>query len=372
MTNKLTVLGTAAREYYSRPADERYDSPEALVAFSAQRKAASREIAYNAKDLEIIPAGDDRVQLASPRGVAELTPWSHAQLCRTIGAPAGYVRTLPASIAAAALNHGLRETAPGTTLSILAQLPGLPGTVPGAVTARAITSETYGRLWDADFYGPVVETLGANGWTLPPTWDGKPAGAYSSDRDSFLILVNGGSIVTDPSIRGDGGQMYRGIMLRNSEVGGAAVWLQRVLYEYICGNHNLWGAVIDREYRRRHVGVNVLRDTLREIGATARQWVNRPASADEAIIRKLIDLELAATKDAVIDELCAMGATKTDAAGAYDRCVERFEASPRSFWGIAQGLTSLSQDSGYQDDRLALDQLAAKVRARGSRQLVAA
>jgi hypothetical protein len=363
----MNVISTAATEYYRRPADERYDSPEALLSFSAARKTASREISYNVKDLSIVPGSDDgTIRLASPKGVADFTPWSHGQFCRLVGAPAGYIRTLPAEIASKALNHGIGTTAPGTTARILAQRMD-----DGTITARAATSDSYGRLWDAELYHPIVNTLCNAGWSLPPTWDGKPAGAYASDRDSFLILCNGGSIVTDPSVRNGNGQMYRALLVRNSEVGAAAVTITKILYEYVCGNHNLWGAVIDQNFRRRHVGSNVLYDVTREIGRTAREWTNRAASTDEAIIRSLIDLEIAATEAAVIDELVKIGATKTDATAAYRRCVTQFDASPRSYWGLAQGLTALSQDAGYQDERLSMDQLAAKLLAKGRARVAA-
>jgi len=185
------------------------------------------------------------------------------------------------------------------------------------------------------------------------------------------VLTHGGSIVNDPSARQGTGQLFRGLMLRNSEVGLTSVWLDEVLYQFICGNHNFWGAVMGHQYKRRHVGTGVLRDVLREVGTIARRLAARPASVDEALIRTLIDRELAATREGLIDELRKMGATQADAATAYDTAVEWFDGNPRSFWGIAQGLTRASQASGYQDDRLALDQLAAKVLSRG-RQLVAA
>jgi hypothetical protein len=364
-----TVISTAAHEYYRRPADERYESPEALLAHARTQKANSREITYNLKDLAIIPAGtnDGTIRLASPKGAADFTPWSHGQFCRLVGAPAGYIRTLPAQIAADALNHGITRTTPGTTAQLLAERKD-----DGGVTLRAATSESYGRLWDADLYHPIVSTLCQSGWGLPPTWDGKPAGAYRSDRDSFLILTNGGSIVNDPSVRNGNGQMYRGLLVRNSEVGAAAVSIQRILYQFVCGNHNLWGAVIDQQYRRRHVGTRVLYDTVREIGRTAREWTNRAASTDEAIIRSLIDLEIAHTQEAVIDELRKLGATQEDAQNAYRRCVNQFDASPRSYWGLAQGLTAMSQDAGYQDERLTLDQLAAKLLTRGRSKIAVA
>lgn len=392
------TITTAQTEYYQRPRDERFPSLDALVQFSAARKAASREISYNLRDLSITPdplATDAErfagaVALQSPKGLAALTPWSHAQICRMVGAPAGYVRTLPAQIAADALNHGMHSAAAvGTTAVILAERQADTRAAHAAafgaaardvvngqehtVRARSITSDTYGRLWDADLLTPLASTLGSHGWSLPPTWDGEPAGAYAGDRDSFVILVDGGSIVQDPSLSAKGnGQLYRGIMLRNSEVGAAAVSIQTVLYQYVCGNHCLWGAVLDRQYRRRHVGTRVLRDTLREIGTIARQWIARPASADEQIIRQLITLELASSQAAVIDELRKMGATEQDAKDAYATCERDFAASPRSFWGIHQGLTKVSQADGYQDARLVLDQIAAKVLTKGARLVAAA
>jgi hypothetical protein len=292
-----------------------------------------------------------------------------------VGAPAAYLRELPPAIAADALNFGLHDAAEhATDAKILVKANGV------APIIRACTSETYGRVWDAELYGATLETLARDPqWQTPPTWDGKPAGAYRGDRDSFLILVNGGSIVTDPSLRGaaytdpqnqnlgagpaDG--MYRGLMIRNSEVGACSVTIDTILFRYICGNHMLWGAMFDQRFRRRHVGDHARRDAIRTIYSVARKWAESPASADEAIIKGLIDREIAATRDAVIDELRNLGATREQAGAAYDTAERTEAASPRSFWGVAQGLTRISQASGYQDGRMELDQLAAAVLARG-------
>ena len=74
----------------------------------------------------------------------------------------------------------------------------------------------------------------------------------------------------------------------------------------------------------------------------------------------------------MIDELCRLGYTKQQAADAYDTAeTVETQLNPRSFWGIAAGTTRISQDSGHQDDRLALDALAAAVLKKG-RILVAA
>lgn len=147
--------------------------------------------------------------------------------------------------------------------------------------------------------------------------------------------------------------------------------IEQILFRYICGNHMLWGAMVDRSFRRRHVGKTLNRDTRMELARVAYQWAHASAEKDQAIIRGLIDHEIAKTRDDVIKALRSFGATHDQAIRAYDTCEQTENASPRSFWGIAQGLTRGSQTSGYQDERLQLDQLAAEVLARG-RRLIAA
>lgn len=378
-------ISTAQAEYYKRPADERFPSVEALATHAQHEKELSAEVTYNAKDLRVVDV-DGRAMLQSPRTIGKFTHWSFSQLCRSVGAPAGYLRTLPAENIAKDLNWGLKNTPPASDLKMLVRRPnGEP-----QPTIRACTTETYGRLWDADYLNAIRRELMQHddSWQLPPTWDGKPAGANRGDRDSFLILTNGGSIVTDPtlSLPGTGARqaalgkpasdapsdgMYRGILIRNSEVGACSVTIDTILYRYICGNHMIWGAIYDKRFKRRHVGKNVTREVIREISRIAMNWARQTPERDYQIIKSLVDHELAHTKEAVIDELRALGCSIEDATNAYDSA-ERFEsASPRSFWGIAQGLTRISQETEYQDDRYILDQLAAKVLAKGAKQLVA-
>lgn len=377
----MSLLSTQgpAREYASRPKDERYPSLVDLVAAAQKDRTTSVERTYNLKDLRAVPVADS-VQLEGPKGRAKFTHWSFGQLARTIGAPAAYLRELPPQLAADCLNHGLKDSPVGTSANLLVRAPNGDPTP----TIRAATSDTYGRLWDADLYGSIVQQLTNQDarWQLPPTWTGESAGAYRGDRDSFLVLVNGGSIVTDPSLAnraalrstnpnppaGPTDGMYRGILVRNSEVGAASVIIERILFRYICGNHMLWGAIADRQYRRRHVGTTVLRDTVREIARLAYDWGHASAARDTAIITALIEHEIANSKEAVIDELRALGATKEQATEAYGICERSESASPRSFWGAAQGLTRLSQDSGYQDDRYSLDKIAASLLGKGARQ----
>lgn len=377
-------FNTAHHEYCTRPPDERFSSPAAYLEHAQYQKAHSIEKTYNFRDLDIVataptvdttttasPSGETpNLLIQSPKGIATFTHWSFGQVCRMLGAPASYLRTLPPHLAADDLNWAMHESADhATDARMLLKANG------GTPILRACTSETYGRVWDADLAEPLLRDL--RGFTLPPSWeknaDGSPVptGAFAGDRDSFLIMVDGGSIVNDPSAGSGGGSMNRGVLVRNSEVGACSIWIDLIWFRTVCGNLMITGGMYDLRFKRRHVGEQAKRDALRTIYQAAHRWSNQPASTDEAIVKGLIAHEIAQTRDGVIDELRALKMTAQDAAAAYDRAVETETASPRSYWGIANGITRISQESGYQDQRFELDQIAGAVLKRG-RQLVAA
>lgn len=369
MDTRITA-STAQAQYYNRPADERFPTLDALVAAARTDMEHSTERVRNPRDLRAVVGPNGNVRIASPAGEANLTHWSFGQLARTVGAPASYLReNLSPDLAAACLTYGLRQTPPASDLKLLIRAPQHGASDP-TPTIRAATTERYSRVWDGPLYQTLAQTFGigstGSAWTLPPTWDGRPAGAYRSDRDSFVIVVNGGSIVQDPSRRDGNGAMYRGLIIRNSEVGAASITILPFTFRWICGNHMIGGFQAGKLYRRRHIGADLNRKTMREIMTLAHAWANRGAAGDEAIIRRLIDLQLAETKDAVIDELRGIGFTEADATAAYETA-EQTEPnlSPRSYWGLVQGATRASQERGYQDERLTLDLLASKLLNRG-------
>ena len=80
-------------------------------------------------------------------------------------------------------------------------------------------------------------------WHLPLGYkDGEfgaarvPSGAYLGDRDMFLFLVDGNRALDDPTDRTDTG-LFRGFILRNSDVGAAALSLDVFLFRAVCSNH---------------------------------------------------------------------------------------------------------------------------------------
>jgi hypothetical protein len=83
-----------------------------------------------------------------------------------------------------------------------------------------------------------------------------PTISYLGDRDMFLFLVDGNRDLDDPTDRSQSG-MFHGFILRNSDVGSAALTLDVFLFRAVCGNHIIWGFHHVAGFRRRHVGASI-------------------------------------------------------------------------------------------------------------------
>lgn len=363
-------MDITTRDYSIRPKDANHVTLTDMIAHADAEMRASKEAKYPLGDLRAVADGDS-VKIASARGVARFTHWSFGQLARMagLGSAVSLLREMPAQLAADTLNWGMHRE-PATPAVLLVRAPnGTPEPV-----VRSVTSKTYGRLFDAPLWSAVQALCERNGWVLD--W------ARRSDRDSIVTISNKRNIVRDPSVQNiindpnrDAGEiMYRSLTIGNSETGAGSVWFDGGLFRARCKNLCIWSAVIESRYRRRHVGSHVLRDVVEQLARFATEYLEQSPERDEAIIRQLIEKEIATTKDGVIALLREFGATIEQANAAYASC-EMFEPatlSPRSYWGIAQGLTRNSQNTEYTDERIALDRIGAQVLQRGARALVAA
>jgi hypothetical protein len=100
---------TAHREWASRPPDERFASVQTLydAARARRQRIEERTIETGAFRTEAV---DDELALREASGrTATLTHWSFGQLATIASAPPNYLRTLPAEIAAQAINVGLER-----------------------------------------------------------------------------------------------------------------------------------------------------------------------------------------------------------------------------------------------------------------------
>ena len=98
-------------EWFSRPADERYLSLDELFTSVRGRAERSRTriVESAAIKVEATRGNTDRLTLLLPGPEVPIAPthWSFGQLAALVGAPAAYLRQLPARLAGINLQYGL-------------------------------------------------------------------------------------------------------------------------------------------------------------------------------------------------------------------------------------------------------------------------
>ncbi|MGE3411156.1 MAG: DUF932 domain-containing protein [Dehalococcoidia bacterium] len=351
---------TAHREWASRPPDERYASVQALYDAARSRRVRTQEQTIDTVDLRTEAVASDALALRDGSGRhGALTHWSFEQLAGIAAAPPKYLRTLPAAIASDAINYGLRRQRRDQQQLLVDRAD--PWTI------HAITSPRYARVHHDELAGRVLDLMAQHpAWSLPLGYkDGVfgaervPSGAYLGDRDMFLFLVDGNRDLDDPTDSSHAG-LFRGFILRNSDVGAAALTLDVFLFRVICGNHIIWGFQHVVGFRRRHVGATI-QDAWTSSLETVRTALNADASHDRLVLLRATSQELGPTREAVIESaLQRSDLTQKQADEAYS-LAERHETNPRSVWGYVQGLTRLSQRTPWQDGRFALDRAASRL-----------
>jgi hypothetical protein len=353
---------TAHREWASRPPDERYASVQALHDAARARRDRTEERTIDAFEFRTEAVGSDALVLHETSGrTATLTHWSFEQLAGIAGAPPKYLRSLPATIASDAINYGLQRQGRDQHKLFADQVE--PWTV------HAITSPRYARVHHDELAARVLDLMAQHpAWHLPLGYkDGVigaervPSGAYLGDRDMFLFLVDGNRNLDDPT---DGSQagLFRGFMLRNSDVGAAALSLDVFLFRAVCGNHIIWGFHHVAGFRRRHIGASIhdaWSHSLREVRAA----LDADLVSDRTTLLRATSQELGATREKVIDSVVQrLDLSRKHAVDAY-AMAEQHETNPRSVWGYVQGLTRLSQHTSWQDTRFTLDRAASRLLA---------
>ncbi len=151
-------VGRVSSEWFSRPADERYLSPTSFSRTVRDRTDRSRTRVIESAVIHVEASRTDPERLAlmlpgSDKPVAP-THWSFGQLASQVGAPAAYLRQLPAALAGINLQYGL-------TANRAEQIKTLE-TDDGRVELRAVTSPDYGRIFDHELV-EAVQRIAGNG-----------------------------------------------------------------------------------------------------------------------------------------------------------------------------------------------------------------
>ena len=368
--NGGTLLTTANEQWRTRPADERYESLASLRDAVMTRRERTRAFDVDLTDLR---AKEDAGGLVFNSGIAPARPshWAFGQLSSIVGAPASYLRRLPTELAARCINTSLDQYRDDRdALKVM--------TVEGEEidTMQAVTSRTYGRIWDADVVEAVDRIVDRSGGRFfnPKDWSGKPSGLYASDHDVFCFMIDGGSVVDGG---GERDRLNRGFFVWNSETGARTFGLMTFLFRVVCGNHLVWDAQDVSRMIVRHSSGGPARFDRQAMPALL-SYVNSSAKpAEDAIAKakemRLIDLvnipgqTVASETGRLGDEWQKAFAAKYDFRRAQVRDAVQFaraeEGRCETLWDIINGFTASARSIEYADARIELESKAGKLMA---------
>jgi len=255
----MTFLTDVSRQWFSRANEERFTSLYDMLDHQENLRDRSRAVIWSNRQLTAIPSEDGGLAIHGPNGHGySPTHWAFQQLATLAEAPAGYLRKLPAPMAADCLNYGLKVSRSVDETGLLISLA---DNVP---TLRAATGPQYGRIWNADVLRSLTKFVGdgvSGDWRVPAPFNGDLRNSvtkenttlFASDRDMFLFLADEDHKIEVKGRRnGETGLMSRGLIISNSEVGSATFRIAGFTYDYMCSNRMIWGVDGFKEIKIRH------------------------------------------------------------------------------------------------------------------------
>lgn len=364
----MSTLTQAFNQWASRPADERFGSLEDLHKAVTEHRASAievRSVPFGALGVEARevraatktePAIVEPVLIGGGGKVARFSHHAFGQFAHRVDAPAAYLRTLPAELAVRNLQHGLSQAEDRTTANNT-----LLFASNGGLLVRAFNSDIFGRIWNVDISSRLIRLRDeSNGvWQpAPAAFDGS-RGLYASARDLFAFLVDNNRRIFE---KGPGGGLSRGFFVENTEVGGKSFRLTTFWYEFVCGNHRVWGAQGVTELRIPHIG-DANDRAFGEVEIELKRYAEAGVKDDEAKVKAAMKFTLGGTKEEVLDRVFGLGVPKKLAEQTYDLAVEREDwyGQPHSAWAQSGALTEIARDLPYADKRVELERLSGKL-----------
>ena len=367
----MSTLTTASRQLFSRPDDETFSGWSDILDTLRTRNEQTEERPYTSLGAVNFA---DRVYLSCADGatqtnIAQLTDWSFSQLCRQISVTSGTINRLSSATAATAINELMPAGMSGVANVMRPQRRPLDDGIIQHDQIRGLYSRRYERVADYDVfkffhalseqygYEPAGNFAGKRGGMAPIRPEA--SGLYAGASDSFGIIAN-----EEGKIDIDNSTLYHAVMFGNSEVGKKPLWVTDCLYNFICGNHQLWGATRVREIRHRHIGSvrDVLQESKREFFEVTDQERHEHREKIAQTYQAATRRQFAHTRERAQERLKAY-MPKKNALGALEFLdhAAAYPKNPLSDWGVGQAITLYSQTLPNQDSRHRLDTAAGKI-----------
>ena len=358
----MTTLLQANSEWSKRAPDERFGSLEAIHTKALSDRETGREVIVPMHKVRAI-AHEGALGIQGSHSVARLTNASFAQLCaRSMSAPADYLAQLPVNLAAQCLNAGLATRHEDDKAQLLVN--NAVHDTGSSTLIRAFTGDRYSRIWNADITGRLIKLAGMTSFQpAPAAFDGS-RGLYLGDRDMFCFMVDNDRRIFETL---PGGGLSRGFFVWNSETGHRKFGILAFLYEYVCGNHRVWGAQRQFEVSVRHVGDAAERASLNgDLHGKLVEYATASASADEAMIARAREFTIGRDLDAVLDRLMGLrvpALTQKLVRLTYERAEERVDwyGAPNTAWGFTGALTEIARDEANADARFTIEGAATRI-----------
>jgi hypothetical protein len=344
------IATAASRQYFSRPADQKYRELDDLHAAVHGRRMRAQQFEAGVSDIRA---------KSTPRGLVlaskgyDMTPthWAFGQSCNLIGAPAAYLRKLAATgaenLVVDCLNHGIaKRDAAGIKFLAVDEPDG------ESTTMYAATSPSYGRIWDADVVDAAKRVIDAQNGTFysPWGWGKSHRALFASHQDVFMYFIDGGSIVDGG---GERDQLNRGVFIWNSEVGAATFGIATFLFRQTCGNFMVWGVQNAKILNIRHTSGGPERFVSDAVPALHEFAQSSVAQLEEGV-RAAKRYALSTDDDEIVTFAIKHGFNRAETKRAIE-AARTEEGQCASLWDLCNGFTACARNFAYADAKIDLE-----------------
>jgi len=360
MSNELKLQ----EQWVKRPADQCFDSLEALHAFNQDKLARTRQLPANLAELKVKPIfGDKDIALEAFGKELMLTNYSFSKLAEYADMPPDTLRRLPAPMACDVLNYGLTTNSVGS--KTIEQLEEWEKDDIGRAVKRdakiiyesngsdivsTIVGPSYSLLPDSTVSGFAMDLADKYNLLPAPKTTGKVdgevtehRGLYASDRDTFIFL----SDMDKPVLCFADSPIYRGLLLWN----GYQRTFGGVGFDFagICCNYSIHKYTERFKFNLKHSAKLMDNFDVAEIMDKAKEYFNGGTTEHQKFLEYATKLELGKNDDEVVETLVKLrdpllGKRSSQNVIELAKQREGIYGNPRTVWSVGNVLTEIGRD----------------------------
>lgn len=362
---------TVSKQWACRTDDERFLSFAALDKYVTDRSEHAQTQIVETQSIRLVTSRDDidsmQVSYRDHNGTENLlspTHYSFGQLCSLSRSPAGFLRELPAPLAAIPLQYRLQSQRENVKAYFQ----------PETGELMAVNGPDYGRIKDLVLVRQCAEIADRYGFKIPGMMDWhtstynpfvepttQSTTLYASDHDCFIFACDDThpiEIGTLPD--GSPDLLFPGFYAGNSETGAGTLFAEFFYMRGVCMNRNLWGVENSTRVSLRHsknAPMRFAQDVSPRLVSFA-QSATLPVVAKVHAAKETI---VARSDDERVDFLAKRGFAKQATADILKACLDEEGKAAESVWDYVQGITAVARRNPNTDTRLDMERSAGKL-----------